>query len=511
MVVLMFAAYPASAQNLERLIMPGLLIEGHAEFENTCSKCHEPFKKTRQTELCAACHKKVAGDIDAAKGFHGRIRNIAGTDCASCHTDHKGRAADIVLMDKETFNHRRTDFNLTGAHANVSCASCHTAGKKHRDAPSQCIDCHRKNDPHQGRLGENCTDCHVGGNWHEVEFDHARRTKFVLSGRHKEVSCKQCHVDERYKNTPTKCSDCHRLNDVHRGQFGAECSKCHTADKWTQIRFEHDRDTRFKLHGRHREVRCSACHTSPLAGPKIRQDCLSCHENDDSHKGRNGPDCAACHTPERWKTIKFDHDRDTKFDLRGKHAGLRCESCHKGTLRKEKLGTRCYDCHRTEDVHNNRQEQRCERCHNERGWTEGVRFDHDLTRFPLIGQHAVVPCEECHVSQVFKGISRSCTVCHADQDTHGKRLGEKCETCHNPNGWTLWRFDHGAQTAFKLDGEHENLKCEACHTRPVENQFNISKICGECHRRDDVHRGAFGQSCERCHTAGSFKELRLER
>jgi hypothetical protein len=513
MVTLIHASHPAGAQTLERLFMPGPVIQGHAKFENTCSKCHEPFKKTSQKQLCVKCHKDVNRDIARSRGFHGRIKNIARTRCRSCHTEHKGRKADIVLLDKETFDHTRTDFRRTGAHARVACESCHKPGKKYRDAPGRCVDCHGKVEPHRGRLGKKCANCHVDRNWREVRFDHDRLTKFPLRGKHAKTSCKQCHIGERYKKTPKICYDCHRLNDAHRGRFGTKCDKCHTPSGWKKKnRFDHNRDTHFKLFGRHRTVKCIACHTGTIAEQKRKnKECRSCHASDDVHKGRNGKNCAACHRPEGWKEVKFDHDRQTKFPLRWKHKNLKCEACHKGALKKDKPGRRCADCHRTDDVHKNKLGSNCENCHSERGWSQRVRFEHDLTRFPLIGQHAVVPCEECHASRVFKGTARACVACHANDDAHKKQLGPKCESCHNPNGWAFWRFDHNVQTAFKLDGAHENLKCEACHTRPTSGRVSQSKVCGDCHTRDDVHRGAFSRWCNQCHTTKSFKKLKIRR
>ncbi len=162
----------ADAASLETLMMPGKLIEGHAKFEGQCIKCHEHFSKRGQSRLCLDCHKKVAADVRVHKGFHGRIRDIDSTECTLCHTEHKGRSADIVMLDKDTFEHSATDFPLKGAHIDVRCASCHKAGRKYREALSGCIDCHRNDDPHNGHLGTDCARCHTVQAWRKVEFDH---------------------------------------------------------------------------------------------------------------------------------------------------------------------------------------------------------------------------------------------------------------------------------------------------------------------------------------------------
>jgi hypothetical protein len=62
-------------------------------------------------------------------------------------------------------------------------------------------------------------------------------------------------------------------------------------------------ETGFALMGKHLKTECASCHNAPL--PVSRQNtaarsCLSCHEKDDNHSGRR-PDCARCHTTNRWK------------------------------------------------------------------------------------------------------------------------------------------------------------------------------------------------------------------
>ena len=147
----------AGAQNaIERMVSPGELISGHAKFEKDCSECHKPFSRSSQNQLCLDCHKELAADVRDKTGFHGRRKDVAANACSHCHTDHKGRSADIIQFDALTFDHTITDFALDGAHATVKCDACHLAGKKFRQAPLLCSDCHKASDPHMGRLGEKC-------------------------------------------------------------------------------------------------------------------------------------------------------------------------------------------------------------------------------------------------------------------------------------------------------------------------------------------------------------------
>lgn len=431
---------PAEAQTLfEKLVMPGELIKGHLKEEKDCGNCHVPFARHAQSSKCLDCHKDVAADRKGTRGFHGRDAQAAKAECRTCHGDHKGRDADIVGLDKETFNHASTEFKLVAGHARAPCGSCHATGVKFRKAPSKCNDCHKTIDPHHGRLGDKCETCHsVEPGWKKTStFDHGK-TKFPLRDAHAKVTCQACHTGERYKDLATDCASCHRLQDAHHGRYGAKCESCHTAVKWPEARFDHGR-TKFPLAGQHARTRCDACHSGDLYADKLPLACVGCHKKDDPHKGQLG---------------------DT-----------------------------------------------CERCHKDTGWRGKVAFNHELSRFPLIGLHAAVPCEECHRSASYKSAPRDCAGCHKDEH-HAGRLGPACGKCHNPNGWALWRFDHDRQTKYPLTGAHRGLDCAACHKQTQVPKAIAPKDCYACHSGDDAHQGAFGRACETCHTTTRFRQVR---
>jgi len=509
-VCLALAPAAAPAQTFEKLVMPGPVAKAHAEIEGECGKCHVPFKASAQTSLCLDCHKDVAADVRAKTGFHGRSPAAAGVDCKTCHTDHEGRDADIVGLNRDAFRHDQTDYALHGAHVHLACERCHVSGAKFRDARSGCVDCHVRDDAHHGRLGSDCGHCHEETAWRKAEFDHAK-TRFPLDGKHASVACASCHAGERYKDTPCDCASCHVLDDAHRGRFGAKCETCHATSGWKSVRFDHARDAHFALRGAHQKLTCESCHRGELYKEKLGSDCLSCHRGDDVHEGKNGTRCADCHATSAWKPANFDHDRNTDFPLHGAHRSLACTSCHTGPVHEQKLGRACADCHKTDDPHRGQLGPDCARCHAESGWRDKVSFDHDLARFPLLGMHAVVACEECHPSHAFRDTERSCVGCHARRDVHERKLGPRCETCHTPNGWKLWKFDHGAQTSFALHGAHESLACERCHRSPVESDVSLPTGCNSCHSADDVHRGGFGPNCAKCHGEKSWQDLKMAR
>jgi hypothetical protein len=508
MIVLMLAAGGAWSAPWESLVMPGEVIQGHAKYEQKCESCHSKFDKHNQNPLCRDCHKDVNTDMQAGHGYHGKMINAQSVQCVTCHTDHKGRNANIVALDKETFDHARTDFALKEGHARTQCASCHKSGKRWRDAPSDCFSCHQKDDKHQEKLGKECNTCHGTETWRKAKFDH-QKTKFPLEGAHGKVLCAACHPGEKYKETPKECAACHKIDDVHAGRYGTKCATCHTSVEWKKPRFDHEK-TKFPLRDKHVDVACDSCHTGDLYKEKAPLTCNGCHKNDDVHRGKNGVKCESCHDQKGWNSNRFDHNAKSAFPLVGGHAKLQCESCHKGDIYKVKLDMACYSCHKGDDKHRGELGKQCESCHNQKSWSQRIRFDHDLTQFPLIGLHAAAPCEACHVSGAdYKGTASSCVRCHADDDKHKKTLGEQCADCHTPNAWAVWKFNHDKQTKLKLTGKHAGLQCVACHRTPMGKKVEQSASCSACHRKDDVHMGRFGAACERCHTTETFKDIRL--
>lgn len=421
---------PALASWVEPLFMPGDVIAKHAPFERECEKCHERFDKAAQDALCLGCHTEVATDLEDRHGFHGQSPSVKDAACKKCHAEHRGRDAQATPLDRTTFEHRFTDFALRGGHTRVACDGCHAAGKRWREAPPLCSDCHAAKDPHGGCLGAACQTCHQEDGWNEVRFDHAKAA-FALEGRHREVACDRCHTTKRYKPTPSNCVDCHRSDDRHRGAFGTGCLSCHTPRTWAQKSFDHARRTRFPLLGSHARVACANCHKPGTVADLTPTTCIGCHERNDAHRGQFGRACETCHSPGDWKRPTFQHDRDTRFRLRGLHAKARCGDCHQGELHKERLETTCYACHRDDDVHHRREGTRCESCHDESGWQREVLFDHSATRFALTGAHARTTCTRCHTAATFKDVGRECVSCHADKDVHHGNEGKLCERCHD--------------------------------------------------------------------------------
>jgi hypothetical protein len=498
----------AEAVNPETLLMPGKLTSAHAKYEEQCTQCHDRSNSARQTRLCLDCHKEIAADVARQRGYHGHLPGIATAECHACHSEHLGRGADIVKLVPEQLNHDLTDYPLRGAHTALACGGCHVAGKPYREAPRDCLACHKKEEPHEGRLGRDCASCHDESAWRHISYDHGK-TPFPLHDRHAEVACAACHFGNRYKDTPRECVSCHEPDDVHGGKRGVKCAQCHTPKSWKTQKFDHEKETGFALLGVHGRIACNDCHRSGNLKDKLPKDCFGCHLGEDAHAGRLGRDCGQCHGNDQWKPANFDHGRDGHWLLEGRHQKIACEACHTAPVATQKLSRECLACHRPNDVHAGKLGRQCEQCHTPAGWRDSVVFDHDLTSYPLLGLHVAVPCEQCHLTRQYRDVGQQCNDCHAADDVHKGRRGSDCARCHSPNGWKLWEFDHAKETGFALSGGHAQLACESCHRRPP-GEVKLHQDCLSCHENDDVHLGQYGRECERCHTTITWKGARVQ-
>jgi hypothetical protein len=506
--VLIMASSGAFAASVESLLMPGKVSQAHAKQEEHCANCHDRSNARTQSALCMDCHKDVAEDVRDQKAYHGRMANAGVGECRACHSEHKGRGADIVQLSPAQFDHRTTDFALEGAHASLDCGSCHKKGEKWRKAAATCAGCHKADDVHAAQLAPSCGECHDAASWSGGKFDHDK-TQFKLTGAHTNVACDACHIGGRYKPAPKACAGCHATDDEHRGARGEDCAKCHVTKEWKTAKYDHLKETGYELLGVHERIACAACHRSGNYKDKIPKDCNGCHQADDSHTARFGPKCGDCHDNERWPLPAYDHAKRHEFALAGAHAKIDCYACHTAVVATQKLATDCAGCHRSEDPHGGKLKEACDQCHGQQDWRAGLTFDHDLTHFPLLGLHRVVSCAQCHSTLAFNGAPATCGECHAHEDVHKGGLGNKCEACHSPNGWPLWAFDHAKQTHFALLGAHAKLQCAACHLQPP-GTAKTSTACATCHRKDDRHLGEYGEQCDRCHSVDTWKNARVQ-
>ncbi|MBE0547420.1 MAG: cytochrome C [Rubrivivax sp.] len=456
-----------------------------------CKACHVTGKKYRDAPHdCLGCHLKD----DKHKGTLGKA-------CADCHVEQGW---------KETrFDHDKTKFVLTGKHVDTRCDGCHKSAV-YSGAPDTCIGCHRKDDKHKARYADKCETCHTTRNWTGITFRHDSDTRYVLRGKHRQARCDSCHTGFIYRDKlGSACADCHRKDDKHKGTLGQECVACHAERDWKETaRFDHEL-SRFPLRGGHTKPPCKDCHSSPMY-KETPSECIACHRKDDKHEGTLGRACADCHSDANWKASRFEHAR-TRFGLREGHAvpPLKCADCHVSHKSYRPTALECIACHRKDDKHEAQLGTRCESCHAQSSW-RSARFDHAAARFVLAGAHVRVECRSCHLSPRYRDAARDCIGCHRKDDKHQARYGEKCESCHNMRDWRLWSFDHERRTDYRLESGHAKVPCDACHAGAAPAGKAIAPLrrdCLSCHRRDDVHDGAFGARCEQCHEVSRWKKV----
>ena len=550
------------------------------------------------------------------------IEGTFGDQCANCHStrgwQYTFSTAKAVLL------HDKTDFPLAGANRQVACKACHTSGDNDKlindeIEHARCDDCHA--DAHfeqltslpEGRDPADCGDCHDANSFLPTTYEAARHqeTAYALKGAHRVVACNLCHsTSARLKDRDTapknllptsqpprkslrsyarlkwsgplqRCETCHR--DHHNEQFADVtdgCTACHTTTSFTDVDFDHNRDSRFPLLGKHGDVVCGACHQpsqlplsggSPIQYRPMSTACASCHP--DHHLGqfdkpplKDGDvatNCERCHSEDGFSEVLFNHDHEqsSSFALHGKHSATQCGRCHfdvalspnESVARYKPLPHACAGCHI--DPHSgtfNRytaqapgtklpvasqtdtaaaaNSARCDECHSQRDWLP-VEFPHVLTGFELTGRHQQVACGGCHKPNAIAGpagnqarrtyplpTGAACVGCHFD--AHRRQMGTASEQCHNTTRWSS-DFPVGAhdRTAFPLIGRHAMIPCQECHGNQRESDYSTGTLaCFSCHQTqyDNTsaisidHRAAnFSTQCRDCHNPWSFRPARF--
>ena len=345
-----------------------------------CAKCHQSGVRTAlRFDRCAACHANVH-------------RESIKDDCRACHKETGFKPA--------TFDHaQRTGFPLAGKHDGLPCRKCH-AGLSAEDVPiarkvvdfqgasAACVTCHK--DQHKGEYGPLCDACHRPVTFKAAGFAHPKAPEF-FAGCHQGVTCVKCHVrppgqgarpvatgapagggrssaaagrnDGKAIVPLMACSACHE--DVHLGQVGASCNRCHAVEaaRFAPARFSHGA-TRFPLTGKHLALQCVKCHPSETRAFPAGQgtakrlvptssECEGCHK--DPHLGQADRRCATCHSTASFTVATYAHPGQEYLFGVATHDRLPCGSCHKtetrqypagfGTALRLKVGRACKDCH----------------------------------------------------------------------------------------------------------------------------------------------------------------------
>ena len=192
---------------------------------------------------------------------------------------------------------------------------------------------------------------------------------------------------------------------------------------------------------------------------------------------------------------------------------------------------RCQSCHI--DIAEQRQKTiglhgrlpattRCQTCHIEHQGREAhitdiplANLDHaalaqfDLARHRTNYDGLEIKCCDCHREGRLEAAAVDCTTCHETAEPvlmadHLALYGPNCVTCHDGRD-QMADFDH--ETVYQLTDAHAAADCVACH----ENHLfaGTPTTCDGCHAEPEIHLGAFGTDCTRCHATRAWVPARL--
>lgn len=388
--------------------------EHQGQLKDDCLACHNqdqwrpaplfdhqktkyPLVGRHQSVNCQKCHPSRTSSPLTTTRIRDKVRpeywtlykGLSFSRCADCHHDpHQGRLGKdcehchsldgfTTSLPPPAFDHSKTRYPLTGKHQLVSCQKCHLSGRFTTPIPfSRCQDCHQ--DVHSGQFshrpsGGDCEECHTVEGFFPSQFSRLNhnQTRFPLEGAHRAVWCRKCHdpkgegkvEDMIFRWEKLACRACHL--DPHQGQADAwmqnsGCESCHSPQRWDEVRFDHNL-SRFILKGGHQKVGCGSCHRpSGEKGVVLKPlpiECEGCHK--DPHygqfliEGKGVISCDRCHISENWKQTIFNHNRDSRFALKGAHERVTCQGCHpwekapegQSFRRYKPLSGECKDCH----------------------------------------------------------------------------------------------------------------------------------------------------------------------
>jgi hypothetical protein len=315
-----------------------------------CNACHGKFDTFRRFE-CIDCHKH---ERDATDAIHAGMADY-GYDSAKCLNCHPRGAAD----GGAPADHDAHFPISTGAHAGVSCASCHLSVLDRTQISCSSGSCHPATEvtPQHALVSDfvaspACERCHGDGQVNRV----AAHAPFALGAGAPHPStdrtrgaCLTCHprmradksfaADFRQKScTDASCHAQPKTTGDHAGVTGfvyatGSCLLCHPsgsrADAVDHMGF-------FPIGpGTQHDVACTGCHTDP-ADQTVVSCAGACHASADmttAHTGKVGgfvyesATCLRCHadTP-AFRVASHPAGGESAFNSR-RH-GSKCLACH---------------------------------------------------------------------------------------------------------------------------------------------------------------------------------------
>ena len=400
-----------------RVYSSGRMSAPHAILETQCAACHvqkaSVFSAKVQNQACLSCHN---GPIHHSS-------QVSTPDCATCHTEHRGRINIVATSEK----------SCTECHANLRTTGAASLYSQHiRDLadghPEFAVIRENRRDPSTIKLNHalhmkpvrrgptgpivqlNCSDCHrpaaAKNSWSYADASYAPGSptsesvnKSASNGDalppHNPPTGRELMAPVTFANA---CASCHLLSFDIRFSEGVPHDKPEVIDAFLKKKFQDyvaahpselrsARDPDRDLTGRPLASRIQtltaaqwvAVRTSDAEQLLWRKTCLQCHRLsfDRNSKlphvhqaatlaGDVVPLVAEASVPSRWMPhAKFDHEA---------HGGFTCVSCHEKALRSSDSADlllpgikTCQTCHAPGPEH---AESRCFECHIYHDWSK---------------------------------------------------------------------------------------------------------------------------------------------
>ena len=395
-------------------------------------------------------------------------------------------AADAASVDRTTFDHLTTGFELTGQHRDLLCESCHV-NAIFKGTPKDCAACHGVGTavratakPVTHILSTNkCEACHTPVAWNPaVNFDHAE----VIGG------CFTCHNGVQAQG-----------QGPNHIETNADCGKCHTTISWAGAVFNHPQ----VVDG------CSTCHSPGGGATSLPPTHIP---TDDAM----GPSCAGCHAPTQYTTFAGANMNHLVV------TSIRCDACHEAGM--SFTGTAIVS--RPPPPHPIVGSGDCSACH-----LDTVSFKNG-NLMPANHIPTTQPCTLCHSNPAdysiyvmnHAGIANGCAVCHAAGKSFANMAppvlkvppsdhiafgSAPCEACHAATDFTRFMFTNasGAAPPAMIHSVVAGVSCGSCHgsglsfagapptvTMPANHVPIAGADCAACHSQAPFASFTFGNA-----------------
>jgi c(7)-type cytochrome triheme protein len=262
-------------------------------------------------------------------------------------------------------------------------------------------------------------------------------------------------------------------------------------------------------------------------GHKEFPGCFRCH--DGKHVTKEGQplnsSCGICHEFLQASATGLQRVAATPafahpWKLAGKHARIRCDTCHTGGPAKP---TTCKGCHKIGESAAPMATLTCNQCHKKEQEVQplaGCTTCHaERAGLHKAETHSGAGCTTCHVPHAWAPAPRdTCLTCHDDKAQHNP--GQACSQCHafrakgaagGPPAITFAGASGSPGPVTFTHASHlgRGAKCADCHPGLFKMQkggvpltmdaMAGGKACGACHNGKKAFEVMDGDKCATCH------------